>query len=101
MSRPLLTGARREEGAHFVAEREYLISAAHPACTSFTDLQFSADLISFLADDIIIQRYVEMEMEGELRMVIAVVKNARQPARQSAAALRDHRARAGARRNAN
>jgi circadian clock protein KaiC len=39
---------------------------------SFTDLQFSADLISFLTDDIIIQRYVEME--GELRKVIAVVK---------------------------
>jgi circadian clock protein KaiC len=39
---------------------------------SFTDMQFSADLISFLTDDIIIQRYVEME--GELRKVIGVVK---------------------------
>jgi circadian clock protein KaiC len=39
---------------------------------SFTDLQFSADLISFLTDDIIIQRYVEME--GELKKVIGVVK---------------------------
>src|SRR4029079_9937874 len=28
---------------------------------SFTDLQFSPDLISFLTDDIIIQRYVEIE----------------------------------------
>ena len=39
---------------------------------SFNDLQFSPDLISFLTDDIIIQRYVEMD--GELRKVIAVVK---------------------------
>ena len=39
---------------------------------SFTDLQFSPDLISFLTDDIIIQRYVEIR--GELRKVIAVVK---------------------------
>jgi circadian clock protein KaiC len=39
---------------------------------SFTDLQFSADLISFLTDDIIIQRYVEIE--GELRKVLGVVK---------------------------
>jgi len=39
---------------------------------SFTDLQFSADLISFLTDDIIIQRYVELE--GELKKVIGVVK---------------------------
>jgi circadian clock protein KaiC len=39
---------------------------------SFTDLQFSPDLISFLTDDIIIQRYVEIE--GALQKVIAVVK---------------------------
>ena len=39
---------------------------------SFTDLQFSPDLISFLTDDIIIQRYVELR--GELQKVIAVVK---------------------------
>lgn len=39
---------------------------------SFTDLEFSPDLISFLTDDIILQRYVELE--GELRRVIAVVK---------------------------
>ncbi len=39
---------------------------------SFTDLQFSPDLISFLTDDIIIQRYVEMN--GALQKVIAVVK---------------------------
>jgi circadian clock protein KaiC len=39
---------------------------------SFTDLQFSPDLISFLTDDIILQRYVEIE--GELRKVLTVVK---------------------------
>lgn len=39
---------------------------------SFTDLQFSPDLISFLTDDIIIQRYVEID--GALQKVIAVVK---------------------------
>jgi circadian clock protein KaiC len=39
---------------------------------SFTDLSFSAGLISFLTDNIILQRYVEME--GELRKVMAVVK---------------------------
>jgi circadian clock protein KaiC len=39
---------------------------------SFTDLQFSPDLISFLTDDIIVQRYVEIE--GALQKVIAVVK---------------------------
>jgi circadian clock protein KaiC len=39
---------------------------------SFTDLEFSPDLISFLTDDIIIQRYVEMG--GSLRKVMAVVK---------------------------
>jgi circadian clock protein KaiC len=39
---------------------------------SFTDLQFSPDLISFLTDDIIIQRYVEIE--GALQKVLAVVK---------------------------
>ncbi len=39
---------------------------------SFTALQFSPDLISFLTDDIILQRYVEIE--GELRKVLAVVK---------------------------
>jgi circadian clock protein KaiC len=39
---------------------------------SFTDLRFSADLISFLSDDLIVQRYVEME--GEIRKVMTVVK---------------------------
>jgi circadian clock protein KaiC len=39
---------------------------------SFTDLQFSPDLISFLTDDIILQRYVEVN--GHLQNVIAVVK---------------------------
>jgi circadian clock protein KaiC len=39
---------------------------------SFTALQFSPDLISFLTDDIILQRYVEIE--GELQKVLAVVK---------------------------
>ncbi len=28
---------------------------------TFTDLRFSTDLISFLTDDIIMQRYVEIE----------------------------------------
>ncbi|MGI9145940.1 MAG: RAD55 family ATPase [Chloroflexota bacterium] len=39
---------------------------------SFTDLEFSPDLISFLTDDIILQRYVEVN--GHLRKVITVVK---------------------------
>ncbi len=39
---------------------------------SFTDLRFSSDLISFLTDDLIVQRYVEIE--GEMRKVITVVK---------------------------
>ena len=39
---------------------------------SFTDLRFSADLVSFLSDDLIVQRYVEME--GEIRKVMTVVK---------------------------
>lgn len=39
---------------------------------SFTDLHFSPDLISFLTDDIILQRYVEIE--GRLRKVLTVVK---------------------------
>ena len=39
---------------------------------SFTDLDFSTNLISFLTDDIVMQRYVEVE--GELQKVIAVIK---------------------------
>jgi circadian clock protein KaiC len=39
---------------------------------SFTDLHFSADLISFLSDDVIFQRYVEME--GQMRKVMTVIK---------------------------
>ena len=39
---------------------------------SFTDLRFSTDLISFLTDDIIIQRYVELN--GQLQKVLAVIK---------------------------
>jgi circadian clock protein KaiC len=39
---------------------------------SFTDLRFSSHLISFLADDVIVQRYVEIE--GEMRKVMNVVK---------------------------
>jgi circadian clock protein KaiC len=39
---------------------------------SFTDLRFSTDLISFLTDDLILQRYVEME--GQMRKVMSVVK---------------------------
>lgn len=42
---------------------------------SFTELRFSPHAISFLTDDIILQRYVEME--GELRTVIMVVKTRR------------------------
>jgi circadian clock protein KaiC len=40
--------------------------------TSFTDLIFSPNLVSFLADDIILQRYVEID--GELRKMMTVVK---------------------------
>jgi circadian clock protein KaiC len=39
---------------------------------SFTDLRFSTDLISFLTDDLILQRYVELE--GRMRKVMTVVK---------------------------
>jgi circadian clock protein KaiC len=39
---------------------------------SFTDLRFSPYEISFLADNLIIQRYVEME--GQLRRMLAVMK---------------------------
>jgi circadian clock protein KaiC len=39
---------------------------------SFTDLRFSPYEISFLADNLIIQRYVEMD--GRLRRVLAVLK---------------------------
>ena len=39
---------------------------------SFTDLRFSPHEISFLADNLIIQRYVEME--GQLRRVLAILK---------------------------
>lgn len=39
---------------------------------SFTDLRFSPYEISFLADNLILQRYVEME--GQLRRVMAILK---------------------------
>ena len=39
---------------------------------SFTDLRFSPHEISFLADNLIIQRYVEME--GQIRRVLAIMK---------------------------
>lgn len=39
---------------------------------SFTELRFTPYAVSFLTDDVIVQRYVEME--GELRTIIAVVK---------------------------
>jgi circadian clock protein KaiC len=39
---------------------------------SFTDLRFSPHEISFLADNLIIQRYVEME--GQIRRVLTVMK---------------------------
>src|SRR4030081_2262238 len=39
---------------------------------SFSDLRFSSDLISFLTDDVIVQRYVEIE--GEMRKVMTVIK---------------------------
>jgi circadian clock protein KaiC len=39
---------------------------------SFTDLRFSPDLISFLTDDVVMQRYVEIE--GRIRKVMTVIK---------------------------
>ncbi len=39
---------------------------------SFTDLRFSADLISFLTDDVIFQRYVEID--GRMHKVMTVIK---------------------------
>jgi len=40
--------------------------------SSFTDLRFSPYAISFLSDDIVVQRYVEIA--GELRRIVLVVK---------------------------
>ena len=40
--------------------------------TSFTDLVFSPNLVSFLTDDIILQRYVEID--GRLRKMMVVIK---------------------------
>ena len=39
---------------------------------SFTDLRFSAELISFLSDDVVFQRYVEIE--GRMHKVMTVLK---------------------------
>ena len=38
----------------------------------FADVQFTSEKVSFITDEIIIQRYIEME--GELRRVMAVIK---------------------------
>jgi circadian clock protein KaiC len=38
----------------------------------FSDVRFTAERVSFITDEIIIQRYIEME--GELRRVMAVIK---------------------------
>lgn len=38
----------------------------------FNDVQFTAEKVSFITDEIFIQRYIEME--GELRRVMAVIK---------------------------
>jgi circadian clock protein KaiC len=40
--------------------------------TSFTDLLFSPNLVSFLTDDIILQRY--LEMDGQLQKIMTVIK---------------------------
>ena len=40
--------------------------------SSFTDLRFTPQAISFLSDDIILQRYVEIK--GQLRRIVLVVK---------------------------
>jgi circadian clock protein KaiC len=39
---------------------------------SFTDLVFTPNLVSFLTDDLIIQRYIELD--GQLRKAMAIVK---------------------------
>lgn len=39
---------------------------------AFLDVQFTGDKVSFITDDIVIQRFVEIE--GELRRVLAVIK---------------------------
>ncbi len=39
---------------------------------SFTDLEFTPNLVSFLADDLIVQRYIELD--GQLRKAMMVVK---------------------------
>lgn len=38
----------------------------------FSDVRFTAERVSFITDELIIQRYIEME--GELRRVMAVIK---------------------------
>jgi circadian clock protein KaiC len=38
----------------------------------FSDVRFTAERVSFITDEIIIQRYIELE--GELRRVMAVIK---------------------------
>ena len=55
---------------------------------SYTDLRFSPQGIAFLTDAIIIQRYIEID--GQLRRAMAVVKVRVQPAQQGAARVRDH-----------
>src|SRR5690606_37506289 len=39
---------------------------------SFTDLVFTPNLVSFLTDDLIVQRYIELD--GQLRKAMMVVK---------------------------
>ena len=50
---------------------------------SFTDLRFSSDLISFLTDDVIFQRYVEIE--GQMQQSDDRDQDARQRAQQGPA----------------
>ncbi|MBC8104387.1 MAG: AAA family ATPase [Cytophagales bacterium] len=40
--------------------------------TSFTDLRFSPHAVSFLSDDIILQRYIEID--GQIRRILMIVK---------------------------
>jgi circadian clock protein KaiC len=42
------------------------------AVEGFSDVRFTTEKVSFITDEIIIQRYVEIE--GELRRVMAVIK---------------------------
>ena len=59
----------------------------------YTELRFSPHAISFLTDDLVLQRYIELD--GKLQKVLTVVKMRGSDHSQGLARLRDHRPGAG------